>query len=404
MVRKALTFAAALTLAACATTPKGRGLLPELALDRASDGLSSKQRKVAQEVWALADAGETKRARDKLSSLPSDHPVRRFLELEVAFAEGTQPLLAQVLAFAQACPNYPPAWELAVLAGEREGEFFEAAAAAERLAALTLESRWERRRKELEERALAQAVAQLQQRWAGGDAAGALSGARELLERFPHNRPLRELAVGAALATGKLAEAKLLVLPLPEDAAGLELKAQVAAAEGRWEVAAALYRRLPASVPGRCPKVREAEEKARWQRAPERIAKAAKAARLSRGELAALVVFYFPQLADKASGAAPLFEDVVGHPFQGEVLVLVRAGVMTGDPLARRFGPSRAVNPRELAGVLRRLLQVLNLPGVTLCQGQASTPGCLDVEGSGTTVSGEDAVRLLSGIWEKLPC
>ncbi|MGC8916061.1 MAG: hypothetical protein ACP5NF_03690 [Thermoanaerobaculum sp.] len=404
MVRKGLALAAVVALAACATTPRGRVFLPELALDRAPGGLSTKQKKAAQQVLALAAAGETKRARDKLSSLPSDHPVRRFLELEVAFAEGTQPLLGQVLAFAQAYPNYPPAWELAVLAGEREGELLEAADAAGQLAALTADSRWERRRKELEERALTQAIAQLQQRWAGGDPVGALSGARQLLERFPHNRPLRELGVGAALATGKLAEAKLLVLPLPEDAAGLELKAQVAAAEGAWEVAAELYRRLPASVPGRCPKVREAEEKARWQRAPERIAKAAKAARLSRGELAALVVFYFPQLAEKAAGPAPLFEDLVGYPYQTEVLVLVRAGVMTGDPLARRFSPSRPVSPRELERVLQRLVEVLGLPGAVVCRGEASAGGCLGAEESGNTVSGEGAVRLLSGIWEKLPC
>lgn len=404
MVRKAWALAVGLVVASCATTPKGRGLLPELALDQAPAALTAAQKKRAQEVWLLADAGDLAAAREKLSGLPRDHPVRLFLQLEIAFAAGELGLWPKVSAFADRFPSYRPVWELAVLVGEREGALLGASEAAKKVAELGGPARFRRRSEELLVRFLAASEEQIARLLANGKAAEALEQGRELVARFPEHRRLRELAVRAALAAGKTDDAKLLVLPLPEDGPGLELKAEVAVAQGKWDLAAQLYRRLPADFPGRCAKLRHAEDQARWQKAPARVNKALASPRLSRGELATLVVFYFPQVAEKASGPAPLFEDLVGYPAQEEILVLVRAGIMGGDPLTRRFGPSRIVTPRELEGVVQRLGKALGLPGLAVCQGNATGNNCVPLPAFEAGFSGEGAVRLLAGIREKLPC
>lgn len=401
MAPRWVALAACLLAAACATAPRGRGLLPDPALERAPVPLSPKQKKAAQKAWALADAGDLAGARAKLAGLPGEHPVRVFLELEIAWAAGEGALWGPVAGFAARYPDYPPAWELAVLVGEREGELLPAADAARRLASLTGQSRWQKKADELVSRYLALAEREVAGRLERGEAAEALARARGVLERFPERRGLREMAVRAALAAGKPDEAQLLVLSLPEDPAGLQLKAEVAAAQGRWEVAAELFRRLPAGVPDRCQKLRQAEERARWHKAPPRVAQAASSSRLSRAELATLLLFYFPRIAEKASGVAPLFEDLVGHPAQEAVLVVVRAGVMSGDPLTRRFGPGRGVTPKELESVLQRLVKVL---GLAPCPEEGGSLGCLAFPAGEKPLTGRETVSLLAAFWEKLPC
>lgn len=404
MLRKALVLAWCLVVAACATTPRGRGVLPELELEKAPWTLTAAQRKLARKVWVLADSGDLKAARAKLSALPGEHPLYLFLQLEIAFAGGELGLWPKVSAFAASFPSYRPAWELAVLVGEREGELLGASEAAEKVAALGGPARFRKKAGELVWQFLVAREEHLARLLASGQAAEALEQGRELLGRFPQHRRLRELSVRAALAAGKPEEAKLLVLPLPEDGPGLELKAEVAAAQGKWDVAAELYRRLPVDFPGRCAKARHAEEQARWQKAPPKVSKALASPRVSRGELATLVVFYFPQVVAKATAPAPLFEDLIGHPAQEEILVLVRAGIMSGDALTRRFGPSRVVSPRELEAVVQRLGKVLGLSTLSLCQGGTASNGCLPLPAGERGVSGEDVVRLLAGIQEKLPC
>ncbi len=404
MARKGVALAACLVAASCVTTPRGRGVLPELDLEKAPWALSAAQRKLAQQVWAWADAGDLKTAQAKLSRLPGEHPVRLFLQLEIAFAAGELGLWPKVWAFAASFPSYRPAWELAVLVGEREGELLGASEAARRVAQLGGPARFLSQSEELLSQFLVAREEQVARLLAGGQATEALEQGRELVARFPQHRRLRELTVRAALAAAKTEEAKLLVLPLPEDGPGLELKAEVAAAQGKWDVAMELYRRLPLDFAGRCAKLRHAEEQARWQKAPAKVSKALGSPRLSRGELATLIVFYFPQVKEKASAPAPLFEDVVGHPAQEEILVLVRAGIMSGDALTRRFGPSRAVGGRELEAVLQRLAKVLGLPGLSVCPNGTAGNGCVPIPSGERGMSGEDVVSLLKKIWEKVPC
>lgn len=400
-----LALLAFLVLASCATVPPRRGLYPDpLEPPVPGPALSKPQAKAVEEAVALAEAGRVAQGRQRLASLAPEHPVRQLAELVLAAAAGEAGLWPKVAAFAERFPNYVAAWRLAFFVGQREGKLLEAAAAAEKLASLAPGEGWAGKARELEERFASEEEKAAAALFARGEAAEAFSRAKSLLARVPERRSLRELAVRAALAAGQVDEAKLLVLPLPEDGPGLELKAQVAAAEGKWEVAVALLRKLPATHPGRCQALRRAEEKARWQSAPEAARKALASARVSRAQLASLLVFYFPQVAQKAGGPVPLFEDVVGIPEQAEVITVVRAGLLPGDPLTRRFAPTRPVTARELSAVAAQLLALLGVPGLELCQAGATANGCLALPPAEKGVSGQELAAFFAALWERVPC
>ncbi|MCX7895795.1 MAG: hypothetical protein N2447_07560 [Thermoanaerobaculum sp.] len=394
-----------LFLTACTTLPRGRGLLPPLRPEQApGEPLTRSQQKTAVRLWTLADAGDVSGAKKLFVAFPPQHPLAELLQLGIAFGAGEPNLWPRLAAFAQAHPRYPTGWELALLAGEREGQLLGAAEAAQQLAQLTGQASWERRRTELVERFVRAAEEETAKLMAAGQAAAALETARRALEHAPQLRSLREVAVRAALAAGNTEAAKLLVLPLPEDEGGLLLKAEVAGVEGKWELAATLYRRLPPQNPTRCLRVREAEERARWQSPPALVRAAAQSPRLARGELAVLLLFYFPQLAEKAAGPVPLYEDLVGHAAQREVLILVQAGILQGDPLTRRVFPARAVTGQELQGVLTRLLAVLGFSHLNLCLANQGNAQCLQLPAGERGITGGDVVRLLARMWELTPC
>ncbi|MGQ9495429.1 MAG: hypothetical protein ACUVRY_04105 [Thermoanaerobaculaceae bacterium] len=383
-----------LLLSACATMPPRKGVLPDpLAGEVPGVALTKSQRQVANFVVALAEAGRLAEAKAKLASLPEGHPVRELLQRELDYLAGEGPLWIEVASLTEKYPSYQGAWELAVLVGEREGRWREAAAAASVLAKLVPHGSWAKRSEVLRARFQAEGEAQVKKLLQEGQSRPALAAAKALLAEFPESRSTRELAVRAALAAGEVEDAKLLVLPLPEDGAGLELKAEVAAAEQKWELAANLLRRLPPSYPGRCEKLSQAEENARWLAASPRVRKASESERLTRAQLASLLVFYFPEVAGQTQGTVPLFEDVVGLPEQAEVIAVVRAGLMTGDPLTRRFSPGRPVASRELEAVLNRLAKFLGWGKLAIC-GEGPAPGCLSLPENGRPISGRELVAV----------
>lgn len=381
-----------LLLSSCATMPPRKGVLPDPLAGKVPGGeLTKSQRHVANAVVALAEAGRFAEAKAKLASLPEGHPVRELLQREVEYLAGEGPLWNEVAGLTEKYPNYQGAWELAVLVGEREGRWREAAAAASVLAKLVPHGPWAKRSETLRARFQAETEAQVKKLLQQGQFRPALAAAKALLVEFPESRSTRELAVRAALFAGEVEDAKLLVLPLPEEGAGLELKAEVAAAEQNWELAANLLRRLPPSYPGRCEKLSQAEEKARWLAASPRVRKASESERLTRAQLATLLIFYFPEVAGQTQGKVPLFEDVVGLPEQAEIIAVVRAGLLTGDPLTRRFFPDRPVASSELEAVLNRLAKFLGWGELAIC---GEGPGCLSLPENGKSISGRELVAV----------
>lgn len=312
-----------------------------------------------------------------MQALPAGHPVTRLVGLEVAFLQGGA-VAAEAHALAREHEGWGAAWGLVALAAEREDRIEEAAVAARKAAALLPGKDWDtmaaRLEKSLSERLLEQATALLQ----NGDAAGALAAATALLTSDPGLAPARFLATRAQLALGNVSGAAGMVPALPDTPEGLELKGQVAERLGQWDLAVQLYGRLPASNPRRCELLKAARDQWRLANAPPYVTRALGAGKLNRRGLAVLLVWKAPGLADRATGAVPVFEDIVSLSERSDLIIAARTGLMPGDQVTRHFGAERTVSPRELTLVLGRLASLVGRPQPSWCN-DVPAEGCLPV-------------------------
>ena len=137
--------------------------------------------------------------------------------------------------------------------------------------------------------------------------------------------------------------------------------------------------------------------------APPQVSRALGEAAVTRRQLAALLIWEAPFLVEKAAGPVPVFEDVIGLPEGRDIVVAVRAGVMVGDAIARRFGPNRQVSQRELLACLERLARVAAKPAPHWCEEGGAADECLARPANldGKTVAG--LLRSVAG-QEESPC
>jgi tetratricopeptide (TPR) repeat protein len=364
---------------ACRTTvPAPGGRVPDpLAAPVPGPALDETQRAAIRDALAAAQRKDVATAGRTLDRLPADHPVIRLTRLEVAFLDDRD-VSADALALAQKLDTYPAAWELAADAAARRGENEQALQAGRRWATLAPSTAAERAVERLEAKVSADVVADATGLLARGEKARALDRAHAGLELVPDSVQLRSFAVRAALAAGRPREAAALVPSLPDDASGLALKAQVAEALGEWELAVKLYEEMPAETIDRCEGLRRARRQLMLLDAPPYLRAATTARPLRRRDLAALLVWEYPDLAGQSGSAVQVFEDVVQLPEQADILTLARAGIMRGDTLTRRFSPNRVVGQAELRSTLDRLAQRLRLPTPRWCSDGAAT-GCLEI-------------------------
>jgi len=363
--------------------------------------LSDEQKASVQRAVAIAERGEFLRAARELEALPAAHPAVRLAAAEIVFLQGGAASAAAEKLVSEH-PGYAAAWGLLALAHQREGEVRKAVAVARRAADLGLVGDWGRRADEWEkgltDRLLAEGTALLQR----GDAAGALRIASEVLSATPTVAAARMLATRAHLAMGQAKAAAGLVPALPDTEEGLELKGQVAERLGQWDLAVEFYSRLGASNPRKCELLRTAREQLRLVNAPPYLTRALAAPALTRKGLAAILAWKVPQLAEKATGTVPVFEDIVHLQERRDIITAVRSGVMLGDAVTRRFGAEHGVTPRELQAVLGRLATLLGRRPLVWCNGN-DADDCVSLP---STVSGAAAAALVErqATGEDTPC
>jgi tetratricopeptide (TPR) repeat protein len=338
--------------------------------------LTAAQAEAARAAVAQAENGDFASGEKTLGALPPGHPVRQLAELELRFLRG-QKVAAQARIFAVSLSGYGSAWGFAAVAARNEGDLRAALADATRAAELQPDAGWGRVAAELEQAQIAPLLAEGNALLLRGDAAGALTSARQVLELRPTTVDARYLAARAMLALHDTKGAAEMVPGLPDSSEGLALKGRVAEALGQWDLALDLYTRLPLSYPDRCRVVEKARRNLRLTNAPPYLTKALVASPLQRRGLAAIVVLEAPALADRVKGPVPVFEDVVQLPESGDVLTVARSGVIPGDPFAHRFNPDRTVSPHELAATLERLAKTLDMPAPRWCRGGEA--GCLQL-------------------------
>ena len=399
-----LLAAALLLAAACRTTtlPAPAALPDPLGAPVAGPQLTAAQTEAARAAAGLAARGDLERARTRLAKLPAAHPERQLIELEARLVRG-EPIADAAAALAASADGYAAAWSLATTALGRAGRIEEALVTARRALDLRRDAANLEAAARLESEVTARGVSEAARLLAAGDTAAAFARAHRTLELVPGAAEARLVAVRAALAAGETAKAVELLPALPDTPAGIELKGRVAEAIGQWELAVQLYESLPEEYAGRCALLVEARERVRLSLAPPHLARALAEPALSRRGLAAILAWEVPALAEKATGPVPVFEDVVGTAEARDIVVAVRSGVLTGDSIARRFGPKRTVTERELVAALGRLADRLGVPPPRWCAGADGEPGCLPRP---ATIDGEAAaalVRSLAGEGEG-PC
>jgi hypothetical protein len=376
--QSSLLAAVLLLWTACRTAaPTATAFLPDpLSAPIAGTPLTEAQLKFARAAMTAAAKGDLARMRKRLAKLPAAHPVRELIELEARYTRG-EAVAEPAVELAGSAKSYAAAWSLATLALRREGRDEEALGTARRAFELRRDDDTLRAVSTLEGELVARGVAEAGALLGRGEAAAAFSRAHRVLELVPTAGEARMIAVRAALASGQTPRAVELLPAIPDTPAGIEVKGRVAEALGQWELAAQLYETLPEDHPGRCELLLEAREQWRLSLAPPHLDRALKEPALTRRGLAAILVWEVPELAEKAAGPVPVFEDVVGLAEGRDIVVAVRAGVLVGDSIARRFGPKRLITDREFLACLNRLADVLGAAPSRWCGGQEVGGECL---------------------------
>ena len=356
--------------------------------------LAEAERVAARQAVAAAERGDLALARRTAARLPQRHPVARFVELEIRFLEAAA-IYPDCLQLAEEFPEWVAPWHLAAMAARRSGDLLAALGAARRAVAAEAGShRLQGLVQELEAGVVERARSEAE-RWLGaGEAAKALGVAEQALEAVPESPELRTLAAEAALAAGRTDRAAALLPAVPDSANGLALKGRVAGALGQWDLAVSFFEKLPAAYPGRCDLLRRARLELRLADAPPYVSKALASSALTRAELAALLVWEVPEITALAQGAVPVFEDIVDLPQRGDIVTVARAGVLRGDPVARRFGARRGVTPREVAAAVERVAVLLRRQPPQFCNHGAAgdAAGCVRL---GTPVTGREVAEVL---------
>jgi len=359
------------------------------------------QASAARAAVAFAERGDRVEAEQQAHDLPAGHPVTALVALEVRLFSG-EDIAADVRTLAEANPDYAAAWAVTGLAARRAGNLRLARTALQRTADLWPAANWRAAAEEAESALVTSLVSMASARLADGDAAGAQAASEECLNIRPSEVAARMVLVRVHLLSGDVAAAARLLPALPDSAEGLELKGRVAERLGQWELAVDFYFRMPAGDPRRCPLLVEARHQWRIANASPLLARAMKAAVLTRRGLAVILTATVPVVAELAQGAVPVFEDVVQLAERRDVVTVARAGVMPGDEVARRWAPNRTVTGREMREVGGRLARALRRPAPTWCDGVAAVD-CLAVP---DPVSGEGASAIVERIAasEEDPC
>ncbi len=276
-------------------------------------------------------------------------------------------------------PRYAAAWATLTQALERKDDRPRALAAARRTAELWPRSTWGRRAAELQDRWIDDRLTEAGKAVAG-DPERALADARAVLELAPGMEPARLIEAQALFALERDREALAVLAGLGRAADAILLEARIAERRGDLATAMERYAALPPDYPGREAELARARLAWRVGNAPAYVAAALASPHLNRGELAAVLVTAIPRLVGIDDGEVPLLTDIVDLPMRNEVLVVVRAGVLTADPVERRFNPQLRVTTAEVGDALDAVAHLLGLTVPVWCgegTGTENGSGCV---------------------------
>ncbi len=258
------------------------------------------------------------------------------------------------------------------------------------------DARYAAREKELRDEIVVRRAREADEALKRKDVAAARRAALSILEVDPHAAAGYRALAKAAEAEGSLDDAwsaaKRAHESDPADAALTESLARLATKTGRWAEAESLYTELGRTDPAFCEKAAAAGFEFRVQNLPAPARRAAFSPRLTRAQLAALLVELSPEVREAGiPPGADVAVDVVDRPERAALVRTIGLGFFPVSRDTHLVGPDVPVSRPEMASHLRRLAALAG--GELPCAASLAECGILP-EGS-RQVSGREAVAAI---------
>jgi tetratricopeptide (TPR) repeat protein len=292
--------------------------------------------------------------------------------------------------------GYAAAWITLSIAAERSGDEAVAYRAATRAAELWPGSTRSLRLEQFDKLWIEDRVDLAQRRLADGAPDEALEPVDHALALAPdHPRGLLVRA-RAMVSLDRLDEAEEVLLRLPGDARAQMLYGRIAELRRDWQIAMDRYQEVPPDTPGRAEALSRAQLRWRLSMLPRYVQRAMTSEKLTRADLAVIVVALVPQIEAIGGGRVRLLTDIVDLESQREIVTVARLDLMTIDPLEHRFNPTRVVTADEVRAALDRLGTLLGLPSPSWCAvATVVSSNCTNLS---EPIRGEDVANLVLGM------
>ena len=190
------------------------------------------------------------------------------------------------------------------------------------------------------------------------------------------NRDTTLTGARALIALGLSDDAEAVLAALTGDPDVFVLSGRIAEHRRDWLTAMGIYESLPAGNLERSPSLLRAKLQWRSSNLPACAQQAIASPRLTRFELAILLVSMAPELEPAAGGSSPMLSDIVDLPCFSRALVVVRLGLLDIDRREHRFFPLRAARPEEVRSAVEGLCNVLDLRPPAWCGEAEAATSC----------------------------
>ncbi len=317
-------------------------------------------------------------------------PGGRLLELQTEGLVDSAAALEGLRDLTRSAPGYAAAWLTLSIFAERAGDEPAAWEAARRGAELWPDEPWRQRVRRLGERWIGDRVDAARDA-VGESPAEALETVRRALALDPDSPDGRLVEAAALVGLDRLDEAEGALAGLEDRPEARMLLGEIAERRRDWLAAMSHYQQVPADVPGRARALLRAQLRWRLEVLPGWVREAADSPSLTRQQLAVLLVSLLPQLESLSGGQVPLMSDIVDLPGRGEIVTVVRLGLMSVDRLEHRFDPLREVTPEQAREAVDAAVERLGWSPVEWC-GDVVSSGCSDIA---APVTGHAVTRVL---------
>lgn len=351
--------------------------------------LSRSQTKKMGKAWTRLAAGRRTDAA-KVVRKVADTTAGKLLALQIELTADGEAPIERLASLCASNPSYAAAWATLTVALEPSGNEADTLEAARRVAELWPESSWGQRASALESRWVDERVASARAFLVEGNADAALDVVNVALALEPASAVGLMTKAEALDQLNRHQEAKDALHPIAHAPSAQMLMARMAEEDGELLEAMQYYSAIPASTPGRNEALSRVKLEWRRQNLPAHVQDALASEKLTRAELAVVLVGLVPEANAIGGGSVPVLSDIVDLPSQREVVTVVRLGLMQVDLVQHQFDPDRKADPAEARSALTRLCELLRIKAPIWCtESSGAGESCTRLEAplSGTALA-----------------